>query len=99
MGEENSGIQEINSDYCIEPIYKILKQGESTENGIKSYKFSLTAGVKIYDKDTMIWKKGLQQEVSISPLRYSAESHGIVLNFFLPFIFILLQIARQLYKD
>lgn len=62
-------IQEVSSDYCVEPIYKILKQGESTDNGIKSYKFSLTAGFKIHDKDTVIWKKGLQQEVSISPPR------------------------------
>ncbi len=62
-------IQQVHSDYCIEPIYKILKQGESTDNGIKSYKFSLTAGLKIYDKDTVIWKKGLQQELSISPPR------------------------------
>lgn len=60
-------IQEAKTDYCLEPIYKVLKQSETTDKGIKSYKFSLVAGIKVYYKDKIVWKKGLQQDLSVSP--------------------------------
>ena len=31
-----------------------------------AYQYSVVAGIKVYDKTEVIWKKGMQQNVSIS---------------------------------
>lgn len=67
-------IQEINTDYCIEPVYKISKQSTIGNNSINTHKINIVGGLKVYDKNSVVWKKGLQQDVSIScPKNYEKE--------------------------
>lgn len=67
-------IQEMNTEYCIEPVYKISKQTTVVNNSINTHKITIVGGVKVHDKDGILWKKGLQQDVSISsPKNYEKE--------------------------
>jgi len=68
-------IEEINSDYCIEPVYKVSKQTTVGSNSININKITIIGGLKVYDKTNLIWKKGLQQDVQIScPKNYEKPS-------------------------
>lgn len=68
-------VQEVNTYYCIEPVYKISKQSIVGNNSINTHKINIVAGLKVYDKNSVVWKKGLQQDVSIScPKNYEKQS-------------------------
>jgi hypothetical protein len=68
-------IEETNSDYCIEPVYKVSKQTTVSSNSTNTNKITILGGLKVYDKTNLIWKKGLQQDVQIScPKNYEKQS-------------------------
>ena len=52
--------------YCIEPITRVTFDKTEQKEGYSLHKYTLVAGLKIYEKKNVIWKKGLQQSVSIT---------------------------------
>jgi hypothetical protein len=67
-------IQEMDTKYCIEPVYKISKQTTAGNNSINTHKITIVGGLKVHDKDSIVWKKGLQQDVLISsPKNYEKQ--------------------------
>ena len=61
-------IREIKTGYCVEPVWKITEKGRYPDknNQYDSHKFSLVAGIKVHDGDKVVWKKGLEQDVTIN---------------------------------
>ena len=55
------------SGYCIEPVYRITQKEKNSERNSQfdSYRLAILAGIKIYDGNKLIWKKGLEQELTI----------------------------------
>jgi hypothetical protein len=52
--------------YCIEPVYKASCEPTAAgEIGIAN-KCTLLAGIKVFEKGEVVWKKGLQQSVTIA---------------------------------
>ncbi len=66
FGFKKNRNSETKSDYCLEAIYKIEKQAIPIDNNVITYKCSVISGVKIYEKNNIIWKKGLQQNINVS---------------------------------
>lgn len=62
-------IKEPNTEYCIEPVYKITQKEKVTNNQFDSYKLTILTGLKIYDGSKLIWKKGLEQDLTINAPR------------------------------
>ncbi len=57
--------------YCVEPVVRITKTGETPNNGFTTFKFTLVQGLRVYKGKDVVWKKGFQQDVSISaPIGY-----------------------------
>ncbi len=53
---------------------KISKQSTVGNNSINTHKINIVGGLKVYDKNSVVWKKGLQQDVSIScPKNYEKQ--------------------------
>lgn len=52
--------------YCVEPVTKVTLDKIEEKEGYSSHKYNLIAGVKVYDKNEVVWKKGLQQSVNIT---------------------------------
>lgn len=52
--------------YCIEPVTKVTLDKTEQMEGYSSHKYNLVAGIKVYGKNEVVWKKGLQQSVNIS---------------------------------
>jgi hypothetical protein len=64
-------VHEVKSDYCVEPVIKITKQTETPNRDFTTYKFSVVQGLKVYKNTDVVWKKGLQQDVTVSaPVGY-----------------------------
>jgi hypothetical protein len=53
-------------DYCIEPITKVTLNSKQQKIGYSSLNYSILAGIKVFNKSDIVWKKGIQQSVTIS---------------------------------
>jgi len=74
-------VREPKTEYCIEPVYKITQKEKITNNQFDSYKLTLLAGLKIYDGNKVIWKKGLEQDLTINaPRGYEKPTVDIELS-------------------
>jgi len=53
-------------DYCIEPVTKATLNSKEDKEGYSAHQYNLLAGIKVFKNNEMIWKKGLQQSITIS---------------------------------
>ncbi len=61
--------------YCVEPVVRITTTGETSNNGFTTFKLTLIQGLRVYRGNDVVWKKGFQQDVSISaPNGYKKET-------------------------
>jgi hypothetical protein len=71
-------IEEPKTGYCIEPVYRITQKGKSSDRNSQfdSYRFAILGGMKIYDgNNKLIWKKGLEQELTINAPKNAPKGH------------------------
>lgn len=52
--------------YCIEPITKVALEKNEQKDGYSSQVFKVTAALKVHRGNNVVWKKGLQQTVTVS---------------------------------
>jgi hypothetical protein len=63
--------------YCVEPVYKIVKVGD----GGTGQKYSVTAGFKVNKGDSVAFKKGMEQKITVPAMvGYEAVSLEMELN-------------------
>ena len=57
--------KEVKSDYCVEPAVQISKQAEVHNKNFTTYTFVLVETLKVHKGADVVWKKGLQQGITI----------------------------------
>ena len=64
----------INAQYIIQPAYKIQKISETDKSNLLEQTYSVMTGIKIFKGDEMVYKQGLQQEVTVTtPKEYEKQ--------------------------
>jgi len=58
-------VEEVKTNRCIEPIVRLIRQSELPGEVFTNYKYSVIAGLKVYEKDAVVWKKGIKQSFSL----------------------------------
>ena len=69
----------------MEPVVKITRQGETPNKGFTTYRLSLVQGVRIYREEDVVWKKALQQDLTVSaPLDVEGHQYSSFFTEFPP---------------